>query len=333
MTAGPYSFGPFRLDPTERRLTRDGDPLEISGRYLDALALLAAEGGKLVTKDRFMDEVWRGVPVTDEALTQCIRSLRKALGDDAANPRVIETVPRHGYRLLLPVDDAQRVALLAVETNLRAATIWPDVFAAGLGGGGAGIVAALGYLASGFVAPQIGTASTLLVLLSTNLLLGFVGGASVGLGIALASRGDSIARPALGGATGGMLVGAIGRMVGTDLFTLFFGLAPERATGAVEGTILGLSAGLAIGLARRRASVLQGAIGIAAGALAGVAIAAIGGRLMAGSLAGLAERFPANKLAVAPLGPIALGIATVAEATLFVGGVVAAVLAARRLRG
>jgi len=50
-----------------------------------------------------MDEVWRGIPVTDEALTQCIRTLRKQLGDDAARPRFIETVPKHGYRFIATV--------------------------------------------------------------------------------------------------------------------------------------------------------------------------------------------------------------------------------------
>ena len=50
-----------------------------------------------------MGEVWRGIPVTDEALTQCIRTLRKQLGDDAARPRFIETVPKNGYRFVAPV--------------------------------------------------------------------------------------------------------------------------------------------------------------------------------------------------------------------------------------
>ena len=45
------------------------------------------EAGKLVSKDRFLEEVWRGVPVTDEALTQCIKTLRRQLGDDAARAR------------------------------------------------------------------------------------------------------------------------------------------------------------------------------------------------------------------------------------------------------
>ena len=99
-----YSFDLFRLDPADRRLTRDGAPVEVSARYFDALALLVAERGRLVSKDRFMGEVWRGIPVTDEALTQCIRTLRKQLGDDAARPRFIETVPKHGYRFVAPVE-------------------------------------------------------------------------------------------------------------------------------------------------------------------------------------------------------------------------------------
>lgn len=99
-------FDRFVLDPADRRLTRDGVPVDLNARYLDALALMAREPGKLITKDRFLDEVWQGVPVTDEALTQCIRTLRKQLGDDAARPRFIETVTKHGYRFIAPVNVA-----------------------------------------------------------------------------------------------------------------------------------------------------------------------------------------------------------------------------------
>ena len=83
-------------------------PVELNARYLDALALLVREQGRLVSKDRFLDEVWRGVPVTDEALTQCIKTLRRQLGDDAVSPRFIETVPKHGYRFIAPVEADRR---------------------------------------------------------------------------------------------------------------------------------------------------------------------------------------------------------------------------------
>src|SRR5258707_8605127 len=106
MTSGSFRFERFIVDPGERQLWNGDRRVELNGRYFDALTLLVSETGKLVSKDRFLDEVWRGVPVTDEALTQCIKTLRSRLGDDAANPRFIETVPKHGYRFIAPVEQA-----------------------------------------------------------------------------------------------------------------------------------------------------------------------------------------------------------------------------------
>ena len=97
-------FDGFELDPADRRLLRGGAPVELNARYFDALVLLASEPGALVTKDRLLEEVWHGVPVTDEALTQCIKTLRQKLGDDAARPHFIETVPKHGYRFIAAVE-------------------------------------------------------------------------------------------------------------------------------------------------------------------------------------------------------------------------------------
>ena len=112
--AARFAFEGFVLDIRERRLIAGEEPVELNARYLDALALLVRYCGKLVPKDQFLDEVWRGVPVTDEALTQCIKTLRRKLGDDANRPRFIETVPKHGYRFIAPVEvvDAQGLAVV-----------------------------------------------------------------------------------------------------------------------------------------------------------------------------------------------------------------------------
>ena len=90
MASGSFRFERFQLDPANRQLRRDDAPVELNGRYLDALTLLLREPGKLVSKDRFLEEVWRGVPVTDEALTQCIRTLRRQLADDAGRSRAAQ---------------------------------------------------------------------------------------------------------------------------------------------------------------------------------------------------------------------------------------------------
>src|ERR1044072_7417453 len=104
MVPGSFRFDRFALDPRDRQLRRDDRPVELNARYLDALVLLVREAGSLVSKARFVEEVWRGVPVTDEALTQCVKTLRRQLGDDAARPRFIETVPKHGYRFIATVE-------------------------------------------------------------------------------------------------------------------------------------------------------------------------------------------------------------------------------------
>lgn len=63
-----FRFDRFFLDADNRQLKRDDEVVELSSRYLDALSLLVREQEMLVSKDRFLDEVWKGVPVTDEAL-------------------------------------------------------------------------------------------------------------------------------------------------------------------------------------------------------------------------------------------------------------------------
>ncbi len=98
-----YRFGEFTLDVANRELTSDGERIELNARYFDALALLVRERGRLVGKDRLFEEVWDDVVVSDSALTQCIKEIRRQLGDDASNPRYIQTVPRHGYRFIADV--------------------------------------------------------------------------------------------------------------------------------------------------------------------------------------------------------------------------------------
>src|SRR5688572_7889701 len=171
MARASFRFEGFELDPGNRRLSRGGAPVELNARYLDALVLLAGEQGRLVSKDRFLEEVWRGIPVTDEALTQCIKTLRRQLGDDAANPRFIETVPKHGYRFLAAVE------AIGTEPGGRSAgasppplTAWQRFVVLGAAGTlGGGVAGATGGLVYGFAGaseplqPGVGALSVVLV--------------------------------------------------------------------------------------------------------------------------------------------------------------------------
>ncbi len=104
-----YAFGPFRLEPTERRLVRDGEPVDLTPKEFDLLVALVERAGELVTKDELIARLWDGVVVDESALTVHVSRLRAAFGESARAPGSIETVPRAGYRFVAPVrveDDA-----------------------------------------------------------------------------------------------------------------------------------------------------------------------------------------------------------------------------------
>ena len=345
MTPGSFRFDRFALDPADRQLRRDDAPVELNARYFDALALLVGEAGRLVSKDRFLDEVWRGVPVTDEALTQCIKTLRRQLDDDAANPRFIETVPKHGYRFIAAVErveDAQRPA--QSRFDLREFVL---IAAAGtIGGGVAGFFGGLFYGFAGAsqpLQPGMGAISVLLVLLCLTILVALIGGAGVAFGIAAAGVARARYWLVAGGAVGGLLVGAVVKLLGLDAFSLLIGRSPGDITGPFEGLILGGAVGLGAWLASRASTLRRGApVAALAGAAGGLLIALSGGRMMGGSLDLLARQFPASRLRLDQIGalfgeqgfgPVSRALTSALEGALFAGCVVAAMVLARRSMG
>ena len=95
-----YRFGPFRLSAGQRVLTRDGAPLPLIPRYFDLLVLLIEQRARAVSKQEIFDRVWADVVVSDGALTQAIRTIRRTLGDDPREQRYVRTVARHGYQFV-----------------------------------------------------------------------------------------------------------------------------------------------------------------------------------------------------------------------------------------
>ncbi|MXO85972.1 transcriptional regulator [Altererythrobacter aurantiacus] len=310
-----FLFASYSLDPANRQLEREGEPIELGGRYFDALVLLVGNAGDLVTKDHFMDEVWRGVPVTDEALTQAIRTIRKCLNDDASAPRFVETVPRYGYRFIAPVERASGEAGRSVtdpKVDHRNSNALKDhLLLAGagtLGGGLAGFVGGAIYgaiVASAAATNGGGAASAFLVVMCLTILVSLLGAAGVCLGMAvgqLAGRGWALV---LGAAAGGLVIGALGRLLGLDAFTLILGQSPGNMTGAFEGAVLGGGVGggvwLALSLRGHALAYRMVAAGLVA-ATSGLLVAVTGGRLMAGSLDLLARQFPQSRIDLSALG-------------------------------
>ena len=107
-----FRFGEFTLVPGERRLLRNGEPVALTGKAFDMLTVLAENAGHLVGKDALMERVWPGVVVEEVNLSVNVSAVRKALGRSADDDGWIETVPRKGYRLNVPVEvsDAATIA-------------------------------------------------------------------------------------------------------------------------------------------------------------------------------------------------------------------------------
>lgn len=100
MPAPRFRFGPFVLSPAHRVLQRDGAEVPLIPRYFDLLVLLIARRNRAVTRHEIFDLVWKDVVVSDGALSQAIRTIRRALGDDPREPTFIRTVARHGYQFV-----------------------------------------------------------------------------------------------------------------------------------------------------------------------------------------------------------------------------------------
>ena len=143
-------FAAFELHPDTGELRHGAGVLKLAPQPFKVLELLARRGGEVVTRGEIRDHVWSGDTFVDfdQGLNFCIRQIREVLGDTADAPQFIETLPRRGYRFLMPVHDSTPVATIRVtrlivlpfrmlrpdpETEFLAFSL-PDALTSALGG-------------------------------------------------------------------------------------------------------------------------------------------------------------------------------------------------------
>ena len=109
-------FASFELDPRSGELRKKGDLVPLRPQALRVLTVLAARSGEVVTRDEIRQQIWSDDTFVDfdQGLNFCIRQIRESLGDDAEAPQYIETLPRRGYRFLIPVESAGKGSTPAV---------------------------------------------------------------------------------------------------------------------------------------------------------------------------------------------------------------------------
>jgi len=98
-----FELGAWRVRPQLNSISWDAHTIRVEPKMMQVLVFLAQHPGEVVSKERLVQEVWRDTFVTDDVLVRCVSELRKAFGDKPGQSAVIETIPKKGYRLLLPV--------------------------------------------------------------------------------------------------------------------------------------------------------------------------------------------------------------------------------------
>lgn len=119
-----YEFGPFRIDPSERQLLRDGQRVAIRPKVFDVLLALVQHNGRLLSKDEVMKLVWPNTSVEEGNLARNISTLRTVLGEHSDECQYIETVPWRGYRF---VGNVRKVDLRRSSPPLDSLAVLPLV--------------------------------------------------------------------------------------------------------------------------------------------------------------------------------------------------------------
>jgi DNA-binding winged helix-turn-helix (wHTH) protein/tetratricopeptide (TPR) repeat protein len=112
-----FRFGLFEADPDSGKLSKQGEHVSLQDQPFRMLILLLERPGQVVTREELREKLWPQNTFVefDGSLRVAVKKLRHALGDDADNPRFIETVPRRGYRFIAPVSMKTAAVVAAVE--------------------------------------------------------------------------------------------------------------------------------------------------------------------------------------------------------------------------
>jgi Tol biopolymer transport system component/DNA-binding winged helix-turn-helix (wHTH) protein len=100
---GDFLLGPWLVQPSLCRVSLDGRTVQVRPKVMDLLVYLAGSPGTVISKETLLNDVWGTEAISESALTRTITELRSAVGDDADQPRFLETIPKRGYRLIASV--------------------------------------------------------------------------------------------------------------------------------------------------------------------------------------------------------------------------------------
>ncbi len=136
-STSPFSILGFRVEPARLVISRSGRETRLESKAMGVLLYLVEHAGEVVSREELESQLWPGRIVTEDAVTNAIGKLRKAFSDDARNPRLIETIPKTGYRLIAPVSpvtsEEAEIASVTADASRQQSHIWRRLFGIGAG--------------------------------------------------------------------------------------------------------------------------------------------------------------------------------------------------------
>ena len=122
---GIIRFGPFELDPVNRELRKRGYLIRFQPQQIAVLLLLTERAGQVVSREEIHQHIWGNDTFVDfeRGINFSINQIRAALGDDAAKPRFIETIPRRGYRFIAAIESGNQIQANSASDAIAATPI------------------------------------------------------------------------------------------------------------------------------------------------------------------------------------------------------------------
>ncbi len=336
-----FRFGPFSLNEGTRSFFEGESRVDLPPRYFDLLVFLIEKRDRVVTKEDLYERIWKDEIVTEGAIAQGVRFIRRSLRDDARSPRFIRTVSKFGYQWIGVMSEGWGVeatpappAGKAAEARPLAADNGPakeisqtaEIAAAfrialsryasaSAGSAIAGAVAGgLGAVLLTATAPPGNPARVFLTLAFLGLVIGGLGGLGVGFGLSFAEslvRSSRALVLAIAGGLSGAFVGWLSHAAFAATLGSLFGGAALQFGGAYEGVWIGAFVGCGYGFAtrdlvlaapRERGRFKVVAIAALFASVGAALGSASGGTFSASSVDAIASMFRGSELSLAALG-------------------------------
>jgi adenylate cyclase len=127
VVTGDFRVGTWLVRPSLNTISCAATSVRLEPKVMEVLRCLAQHAGETVSKEHLIQKVWAGTVVTDDVLTHCISGLRRAFADDAREPRILQTIPKRGYRLLATVSTESAVATPATSSVRDSIVVLPFI--------------------------------------------------------------------------------------------------------------------------------------------------------------------------------------------------------------